>query len=156
MNKKIIWLPAVALSVLMGQNVMACDGSCSGYSEHKSHEGHMMGKHFDKMVKKLDLTADQEKKIKAIQSQTKASMEPKYVELRTITMQLNDLAKADVINEGKMDDLITQKEKVIGEITKMRVMTRYQINHVLDAKQKAKMDKMTMKMREKVKAEMGE
>lgn len=155
MNKKTIWLSALAFSVLIGQNAIACDSGCSGSTEHKLHAWHM-DKHFEKMVGKLDLTADQKNKIKAITDQAKTSMKPKFIEMRTISMQLNDLAKESVLNEGKMQDLITQKEKLVGEITKMRVMTRYQINQVLDAKQKVKMDKMTQEMRDKAKAKMSE
>lgn len=136
MNKKMIWISALALSASISQGVIACDSECSGHSDHKSHH---KGKRFEKMMEKLDLTADQEKKIHAIKEQEKASMKHKLPKIHDIDMQLNDLAKANVMDEAKMNDLISQKEKIVSETTKIRVMTQYQINMILDAKQKAKM-----------------
>ena len=153
MNKKMIWISALALSASISQGVIACDSECPG---NVKHHHHMMGKHFDKMMGELDLTAEQEKKIHAIRDQEKASMKPKIMEMHDINIQLNDLAKGNVIDEAKMNDLIAKKEKIVGEMTKNRVMTRYQINMILDAKQKEKMDKMTLEMREKMKEKMEE
>ena len=153
MNKKMIWISVLALSASISQGVMACDSGCSGA---KHHPHHMMGKHFEKMMGKLDLTAEQEKKIRAIKDQEQAYMKPQMLEMRDINMQLNDLAKAKVIDEAKMNDFIAKKEKIVGEMTKRRVMARYQINLILDAKQQEKMEKMTLEMREKMKEKMDD
>ncbi len=139
MNKKVIWLSAIALSMSVSQATLACHGT------HKS----MAGGHFEKMSSKLDLTADQKAKIKTISDQAMETLKPKLQEMRNIHNQLNDLVNAKDIDESKVDDLIKQKTELSASIMKTRLMTRHEINMVLTDAQRAKMADMVAKWKAK-------
>ena len=139
MNKKIIALSALALSMSFSQATFACDGLCG---DHKSY---MAGERYQKMTEKLDLTADQKSKIMAIGTKAREDMKPKLEEMRSIHMQLNKLAGEKVLDQGKIDTLVNQKKDIVGAVTQMRITTRHDIDMVLTAPQKAKLDAMVMK-----------
>lgn len=132
MNKKMIWLSALALSMSISQATLACD--CG--------RDWTPGDRMEKMTESLDLTADQKAKIKAIGTQAKESMKPKMVEMRDIRMQLNTLADAKVLDEGKIDALISQRKEIMGTIVKGRLMVRHDISMILTDAQKAKLAQM--------------
>lgn len=135
MNKKIIWISAIALSMSVSQATLAC--GC--------HHDMMSGEHYEKMIRKLDLTADQQSKIKAIKDKTREEMKPKFMEMRSIQMQLNTLAGAKDLDKEKVDKLITEKKDIMGSVMLMRVTTRHDIDMVLTAPQKAKLEAMKAK-----------
>ncbi len=132
MNKKIILLSAFALSLSMSQVVLAC-GCKTTYES---------GDRYVQMAEKLDLTAEQKTKIQAISDKAREDMKPKFDEMRSIRMQLNEQAAAKEVDEAKIDKLIDQKKELLGSIMKTRVMVRHDIDMVLTDAQKAKMNKM--------------
>ena len=139
MNKKIIWLSALALSMSLSQATFACD--CEMPSSPKDR--------LERMTHKLDLTADQKMKIKAIGDKAREEMKPKYDEMRSNRMQLNELAAAKEIDQAKVDKLIDQNKEIFGTIMKMRVIVRHDVDMLLTDKQKEKLDKMVADWKEK-------
>lgn len=147
MNKKIIWLSALALSMSLSQASFACGCHGGDLPDNKHHE---------KMIDNLDLTADQAAKIKSIRMHAKDELMPKLNEMRDNRRALNELANEPKLNEDKVGDLIDKQEKLSGEITKIRVHARHEISMVLNEKQKAKMQEMRMKWEKKHHMEKGE
>ena len=132
MNKKIIWLSALALSMSISQATLAC--GCG--------QAYVSGERYEKMTAKLDLTADQKEKIKMISAQAKDSLKPKIEEMRAVRMQLNEQADAATPDESKIDSLINQQKDIAGSIMKIRVMTRHQVAMILTDAQKVTLAKM--------------
>ena len=132
MNKKIIWLSALALSMTISQGALACDCKMSMSPNQ----------HIEKMTAKLDLTADQKAKIEAITTKAREEMKPKIEEMHASRMQLNELANEKDMDQSKVDKLLDQNKEILGSIMKMRVMVRHDIDMVLTDKQKAKLDSM--------------
>jgi len=132
MNKKIMWLSAIALSISVSQATLACNCNVSAVSVDR----------FEQMTENLDLTDDQKIKVKAIGEKAREDMSPKFVELRKIRMHLNELASAKELEQSKIDPLIEQNKEVLGAIMKMRVTVRHDVDMILTEKQKAKLDDM--------------
>ena len=103
----------------------------------------------ERMTHKLYLTADQKMKIKAIGDKAREEMKPKYDEMRSNRMQLNELAAAKEIDQAKVDKLIDQNKEIFGTIMKMRVIVRHDVDMLLTDKQKEKLDKMVADWKEK-------
>ena len=139
MNKKIIWLSALALSMSISQATLACD--CKVSATHKDH--------FEQMTAKLDLNADQKEKIKEISAKAREEMKPKFMELRENRMKLNELASAKELDKDKIEQLINQNKDIMGSLMNIRIATRHEINMVLNDKQKARLDTMISNWKEK-------
>lgn len=135
MNKKMIWLSALALSMSLSQVTMACGCHEANVTPNKPHE---------KMIDKLDLTAEQKTKINDIRARAKAEMMPKFKEMHENHKALNELSNEPTLDENKIDKLIENQEKLGGEIAKLRVHTRHEINLILNDKQKMKLHEMKM------------
>lgn len=140
MNKKIIWLTAFALSMSVSQVTLACGNH---------HKAFITGERYEKMAEKLDLSADQKTKIKAIGMKARDEMKPKFHEMRVIHKKLNHLAKAKVLDHNKINHLISQQKDLVGAIALMKVTTRHDINMALTDAQKAKLASMVKKWEEK-------
>lgn len=139
MNKKTIWLSALALSMSLSQATLACD--CEMPSSPKDR--------LVRMTEKLDLTAEQKNQIKAISEKAREEMKPKYEQMHANRMQLNELAAAKDVDQTKVDKLIDENKEILGSIMKMRVMVRHDIDMVLNDKQKEKLNKMVSEWKEK-------
>ncbi len=138
MNKKIITLSALAVSLSLSVPL--------AYAHHSQCVG---GANIEKMVKALDLTPDQKTKIMAIRDQVKPQIQAKRQDMRTVHMQINDLYKADTLDESKLDELINQEKDTFGAILKIRANERRDIAAILTPEQKAKLADMMQKMEKK-------
>lgn len=131
MNKKIVTLSALALSLSMG-------GASLAYADHQCYSG----KRMEKLVDSLDLTADQKAKIKTIRDQAMTAIKPKMDEMHAIHVKINESFKAGTLDDSTLDSLVSQKKEALGEIMKIRLTERRDISNVLTAPQKTKLADM--------------
>ena len=129
MSKKFIWLSAITLILSLVQPSFACTGNDKHCNTHHR---------FDKLAKELNLTTDQKAKIKAYREQVRAHLKSNYAQLRSLREQINNLVKADTIDEAKLDSLIEQVNKIRGSMLKRKVMMQHEMYTLLNEKQKAK------------------
>ena len=135
MNKKIMCLSVLALSVSMSQGVLACS----------DHAHRYYGERLEKAVEKLDLSAEQKEKIKVVREKSKADIRSKFEELHTLQHQKNEILAEPNLNEKKLDGVIHQEKEVLGSMLKIRAMERHEISGVLTVKQKAEFSEMMQK-----------
>lgn len=131
MNKKFVWLSALVVSLIAGQPAIACKTT----SKHCHCNEQKIASH-------LNLTSEQKVKIKEIRAKSLAVFNANYKQLKALRAQIHDLAKAEKIDEAKLDSLIAQKNKIQGIMLKNHVLTQHQIYNLLDAKQKLQFQKM--------------
>lgn len=130
MIKKIICISAFALSISLSQSTLACH----------NHSAYLTSERYENMTKELNLTADQKNKIKAIRMESREKMKSEVKEMRKNRMKINELTIADVLDEAKVNKLISEQKELMGSIIKMRVMTKHDISKVLTAKQKTMLE----------------
>lgn len=136
MLKKLIVLPALALSLFTVQPVFA---------NHYDHKNNCQcQKSMSSMVQQLDLTSEQTAKIKAIKESSRETVKADIQKLRELRKQMHELVTADQLDEAKLNDLVNQKTSILSSLMKTRIMTKNQIFQVLNEKQKEKL-KETMK-----------
>ncbi|KTD06587.1 envelope stress induced periplasmic protein [Legionella gratiana] len=129
MNKKLIWLSAIALIITLGQPSFACSGDSKHCNSH--HRS-------DKLAKELNLTPEQQAKLQTYKEKAQATFKTNYAQLRSLRTQINTLVQADKMDEAKLDSLIEQVNKIRGAMLKSRIMIQHQMFALLNAKQKAK------------------
>jgi protein CpxP len=127
MFKKLISLTVVALLAMVINSSVFADKTTT-------HQCYC--KPLETAVEKLNLTSEQQIKIKAIKKQMRESMRSKLVELRSLKPQLNGLIKSEKLDPAKLETLINQKKELLASIMKSRIMARNQIYNLLDTKQK--------------------
>ena len=132
MNKKIMSLSALVLSMSMSQVTLAC-------SEHMHHHS---GERLVKMAEKLDLNAEQKAKIKAIGEKAHQAVKPAYEELHALRHQSNELLAAEKLDERQLERVIDKEKDVVGTMLKIKAMERRDISSVLTVKQKEKFEAM--------------
>ena len=131
MIKKMMVIPAVlALSVSFSQVTFAHD--MEKMKEQGHHHMCMQG-----MMKKLDLRADQKAKIVAIRMHERKSMEGKWREVHDLTHQMRAHVESDKMDDAKLTALVHKRKDLMAEIFKAKMVSKYEIYNVLDAKQKA-------------------
>lgn len=129
MNKKLIWLSAIALIMTLGQPSFACsDDSKHCNTHHRT----------DNLAKELNLTPEQQAKIQSYKEKAQASFKTNYAQLRTLRTQINSLVQANTMDQAKLDSLIEQVNKIRGSLLKSRIMMQHEMFTLLDSKQKAK------------------
>lgn len=129
MNKKSVWLSAVALSLMIGQVSFAATESSKSKPCTCHHNS-------QRLSEKLNLTAEQKAKIKAIRTQTHTQLKADKEQLKTLKLQMNALANNDKVDEAKLNSLIDQRNKIKGAMLKKEVMMQNQIYNTLTAQQK--------------------
>lgn len=139
MSKKLIWLATFALALIIGQPSFACDKGQNCNAHHR----------LDKLAAELNLTPEQQAKIKAYKAQARASMKDNYAQLKALRGQINTLVKADKIDEAKLNSLVSQVNKIRGDMLKNRIMMQHEMYALLTAKQKIKFDELKKKWEEK-------
>lgn len=138
MNKKMLWIGAVALSLILGQVAFAHEGSCG-----------CNGERMKKMVETLNLDADQQAKLKSIKEQVKASVKSSKDQIKTVRDQIDQLVQSDKMDENKLNDLISQKKDLIANFMKAKLVAKHQIYTILNAQQKTKYQEMMKQWKEK-------
>lgn len=144
MNKKITWLFALVMSLMLGQSVIAASSSDTSTSSHHRHHRYHHD-YMSKVLAKLNLTDAQKAKMKAIKMQIRSSFEESKKQMQSIQVQLRALVHSDKMDQKKLDALIAQKMKIKTEMMKKFAILQNQMYNVLDANQKAQFQAMKAK-----------
>jgi len=133
MIKKLILLPVILLSFTFSQGTLAHDNAQKPGCGCQAMQ---------KMTKELDLTSEQQAKIKAIRTQARDTLQTKRQEMIKLRAEINALIQTDKLDEAKLTALINQKKEIVGSVMKTRITVKNQIYNVLNAQQKAKFSTM--------------
>lgn len=138
LKNKIVLLPLLAFTFLLSFSSFAADDKkACGCS------------HIEKMFKTLNLTTDQQAKIRAIKDSNQENMKANREQFRSIRSQLNQIATTNPIDESKLNTLITQKTSLMTSMMKNKVMIKNQIFNVLTPEQQKKYLQMMNQMETK-------
>ena len=138
MNKKSVWLSAVALSLMMGQVSYAATESSKSRPCTCHHNS-------QRLSEKLNLTTEQKAKIKTIRTQTYNQLKADEEQLKALKLQMTALANNDKVDEDKLNNLINQRNKIKGVMIKKEVMMENQIYNTLTAQQKIQFKELKAK-----------
>ena len=133
MSKKLIWISAFTLALFLGQ---------PSFAQEKHQQ-------LDKLAAELNLTSEQQAKVKALKEQGYADMKANLTQLKALRGQIGDLVKADKIDEAKLDSLVEQINKIRGSMLKSRILMQHQMYSLLTEQQKAKFLELKKKWDEK-------
>ncbi|WP_298622121.1 Spy/CpxP family protein refolding chaperone [uncultured Legionella sp.] len=129
MIKKFIWLSVCALALIIGQPSFACPAE-------KNPTKHCHCNDIKSSANQLNLSDEQKAKIKTIKSQARVSFKANRDKLKALRQQINTLARAEKIDEAKLDNLISQISKIKSAQLKNHILMRHQIYTLLTDKQK--------------------
>lgn len=90
----------------------------------------------------LQLTPQQKIGMKAIQLQMRGNLLLTNAPLKKIDVQLTELAKHDPLDTKKLDDLISQKQQLLGKLMRNKVLSEHSIHRLLTPSQKVKFEKL--------------
>lgn len=93
----------------------------------------------------LQLTPQQKIGMKAIQLNMRGTLLLANEKLKKINLQLTELTKHDPLDTKKVDELIYQKQQLLGKIMKDEVLSEHNIHNILTPDQKTKFEKLTQK-----------
>lgn len=122
------------------------------YAMHKPHfdGGKCILKKIDQFKAELSLTPDQEKRLKAIRDKSKAFMEQKHKEQRGIRKEAHQLSDAKHLDEMRLNKLADKAGRLESDVLKNRVMTKYEVNQILNQQQKDQLKHAKKKMHKKM------
>ncbi|HAZ7571884.1 Spy/CpxP family protein refolding chaperone [Legionella sp. PATHC032] len=134
MSKKSICLAALALIFSFVQPVFANTGNTAQAKPCHCHD-------HKKALNQLNLTQEQKTKIKTIKIQAQKTIKENYKQLKAIKEQINALIANEKLDEAKLDNLISQRNKIAGAMLKNRIMMKNQIYNQLTNEQKSQYKK---------------
>lgn len=144
MKKNIFGLIALCIALVVNQSASAHMNTEAGSDKHCN-----CAMNIGSMVDKLNLTPEQQIKIKAIRMQTRQLIQSKKGELQSIRMQSHALVQSDNMDESKLNALVEQRNAIAGTLMKARIIAKNQIYNLLNPEQKAKFDEMFASQKEK-------
>lgn len=118
---------------------------------HHHGHGEMCKKRMAKMVKQLNLSDEQQKKVELLRQQydkEKTAMIEKYKGLRG---QMQDIIKAEPGDNDKLNALIKRKQEMVADFIKMKVKMKQGIYQLLTPKQRKQFETMWYKKKEMIK-----
>lgn len=133
MNTKFLWLPAIALFLMLGQPALACSTEKADAPCHCSNK-------MKQISSKLSLSDAQKIQVKTIRTKAHTRAKANYTELKNIKAQINTLIRTNKMDETKLDALIAQRSKLQAAMLKNHIMMQHQIYSLLNDKQKAQFD----------------
>lgn len=139
--KKLLALLVIFSAMLFTQTVLA-DSDC--------REG------LNKMIQSLNLDESQKAKINPILQQFKQDVHNSGSQMKSLADQINQQVDSATMDQVKVDSLIDQKAKLVGDVMKAKIKAQSQILGILTAEQKEKLRDMIKsedkKMEEKYKS----
>ena len=117
------------------------------YADHNlSHKkGCCMIKQIDKMKETLNLSPEQEASLKMVKAKSQVFMKMRHTELKIIYEEGNKLAQNKAIDKQKLDMLADKRCKLSRETIKHYVFLKHEIYHILDLKQRKKLQEKMQK-----------
>ncbi|KTD51754.1 16 kD immunogenic protein [Legionella quinlivanii] len=91
---------------------------------------------WQEMVQTLQLTQDQQDKIKAIKDNAKSAMKANWTQMKSIREEMKALVMSPTLDQGKLDALVQQKTTLIGNMMKTKITMKNQIYNLLNDQQK--------------------
>jgi protein CpxP len=138
MFNKIAWIVTFVFSLAFSQ---------IGLAESCDHIGWLKD-----MVSSLKLDAAQKEKITPIIEQLKTSLKASGTQIEGVSAQLKHQLAEPTFDQSKVDDLVDQKAKLIGDMMKAKISATNQVFTVLTPKQKTEMQTMVNKLEAKMAA----
>lgn len=135
MNRKIVSLLVLVASIALSQITFADSNTTK--SDTKSSCPCK-----NKFYKKLDLTPEQQTQINAIREQANVLRAAKQKEMQALDNQIQDVSRADQLDEAKLDALLNLKKEIMASLIKSKIMVKHQVYNVLTAQQKEKYNEM--------------
>ena len=111
---------------------------------------------FHRMLKQLDLTADQHAQIKAIWQKEKATMQPLMQQMRQNHEAMKTLEASGPFDEAKTRALATQNSQTMIELQVEHARVKSEIMQVLTADQKAKLAQLEAEHQARMKEHMSQ
>ena len=136
MFKNFLWLVAVVSSLMISQMAVADSSICR--------------ESLKQMVQMVNPDAAQKAKIDPILDQLKATLKTHSSQMETLEPQIAEQADAASMDHAKVDNLVEQQTKLIGEVMKARIMAKNQIFLILNSQQKDKLQTMIKNSDEKM------
>lgn len=99
---------------------------------------------FEKIAKELNLSQEQRTKMKNIHEDTKHKLMPLREQLREIRHRINEAFKTNSMNHHKENMFVHEQKETIGEMLKIKMHERVEINQMLNEKQRHQLDEMMM------------
>lgn len=143
MNTKILTIVALTFSLFGVQPIFADTATQTTQSCNCCVGG--MGQ----IVKSLNLSADQQARMKAIKDQLKSDTKSTWDQLSDVRGQIHALIQSDQVDEAKLDSLIDKKVELLGKGIKAKIKAKNQMYHVLTAEQKTQFQSLLKQQIEK-------
>jgi len=112
-------------------------------SEHGRHAGPM------KMLRKLDLTEEQQDKVFELMHEQKPVMRDKMKEMRQARQAIHDAVMSEAYDAKQINQLADKQGEMIAEMIKMRTNNFNQIYSLLTPEQKIKAKEMRGKFEQR-------
>jgi len=144
MTKKTIAILAVAaILVIGGVFAIAQRAAHKGFGGHRMHgrQGAMM------MLKRLDLTSDQQAKVKDIFEANKGTVQPIFEQLKTNHEKLASLGEN--FDEGQVTAIAKEQGELMSQLIVARQKIKSQIFAILTDEQKAKAEQLQQEMKQR-------
>lgn len=109
---------------------------CKHVHDEKQRERNCPCTHMKPVQADLNLTPEQQQKIKSIRKKAALTFRTNHQKIRVIRQQINKLSQTDKLDEKKLDKLVMEEKELIAADIKLKAIMRHQIYNVLNAKQK--------------------
>lgn len=139
MFKKFVWIIGFVAFFMLNQITFADSAICKE-SLHK-------------MVQSLNLDASQKAKIKPILDQLKSDLKASGSQMKDLHAQIKEQTNSDNMDQAKVDGLVDNESKLIGDMIKAKIKAKNQIYAILNPQQKTKLQDMVKKAEDKIAAE---
>jgi protein CpxP len=138
MFKKSLWIITFVSSLMINQMVFADSSVC--------------GESLSQMVQSINLDATQKEKIKPILDQLKSTLKASGSQMDASVSQIRQQVNSTNMDQEKVNSLVDEKTKLIGDVMKAKIMAKSQIFSILNPQQKGKLQDMIKKSDEKMAA----
>lgn len=137
---KSILLATAGLGLMTGV-VMA-----NPYGDDRHHHRHHKMEH---ILEKLDLDDAQKAQVKQLRASLKEQMKPNYEQLEALHREKREVMQADVLDEGRLRDLMVREAQVKADGVIAKQNTHRQMMELLTPEQTEKLEAMKQKMKDK-------
>jgi Spy/CpxP family protein refolding chaperone len=132
---------------------VALAGSAYAADQQKGKKGN--GKHFDRMVKELQLTPDQQVKIQEHKQNQQKQIREINAQLRANQEQINaELAKPD-LDKARVEQLTQERKTLEAARVDQRIAARLEMRAILSPEQYQKLESSRDKKQQKMKSGKG-
>lgn len=136
--KKLALIPLILLGLGLAQPTFA--DKDKGYCPKK----------MQKMTKELNLSKEQQDKIKDIKQTAYDKLKSQKSKMSSVYKQMKSAAFSEKMDESQVDALVKEKKDLMGEMLKTKLMMKNDVYNVLNDKQKAKFKQMMDKKYKKM------